>query len=150
MDRTNPAHFIPRGPQDATLPAEPIEAVEALASALEKTGEDRFNEISEILIKWPSFIPGWAKLGECSENIMQAYAAYRVGYHRGLDKLRGSGWKGSGMVRWEHPENHGFLLALYGLHKTAGKIGETKEEERCEHFLHQLDPDWPPTELKGT
>ncbi|MEZ5343255.1 MAG: DUF3151 family protein [Acidimicrobiales bacterium] len=30
------------------------------------------------------------------------YAYYRIGYHRGLDKLRQNGWRGSGYVRWTH------------------------------------------------
>jgi len=62
---------------------------------------------------------------------------------RGLDRLRQGGWRGSGYVRWSHPTNRGFLRALAGLARTAREIGETDEEERCELFLRQLDPDWP-------
>ncbi|MGH2473643.1 MAG: DUF3151 family protein, partial [Candidatus Limnocylindrales bacterium] len=69
---------------------------------------------------------------------------YRVGYHRGLDRLRGSGWRGSGYVRWRHPQNRGFLRALDGLRASAEAIGEADEAERCAVFLRQLDPDWPP------
>ena len=29
---------------------------------------------------------------------IERYAAYRVGYHRGLDALRANGWRGSGYV----------------------------------------------------
>ncbi|NDH87813.1 MAG: DUF3151 family protein [Actinobacteria bacterium] len=67
------------------------------------------------------------------------------GYHRGLDKLRASGWRGSGYVRWQHETNRGFLRALAGLQATAAAIGETAEDERCAIFLRQLDPEWPPS-----
>ncbi|HKH25074.1 MAG TPA: DUF3151 family protein, partial [Acidimicrobiales bacterium] len=62
-----------------------------------------------------------------------------------LDRLRASGWRGSGFVRWEHPQNRGFLRALDGLRAAAEAIGEADEAERCALFLRQLDPDWPPT-----
>jgi hypothetical protein len=78
---------------------------------------------------------------------VERYAAHRVGYHRGLDRLRANGWRGSGYVRWQHPENRGFLRALHGLATAAGGIGETDEAERCELFLRQLDPEWPPSDL---
>jgi hypothetical protein len=49
-------------------------------------------------------------------------------------------------VRWGHETNRGFLRALDGLRRAAGLIGERDEEERCELFLHQLDPGWPPAD----
>ena len=52
-----------------------------------------------------------------------------------------SGWRGSGYVRWEHPDNRGFLRALDAL-RAAAAIGEQPEAERCALFLRQLDPDW--------
>jgi hypothetical protein len=70
-----------------------------------------------------------------------------VGYHRGLDRLRASGWRGSGYVRWAHPTNRGFLRSLAGLERMAAAIGERDEQERCALFLRQLDPSWPPSEL---
>ena len=51
---------------------------------------------------------------------VEAYACFRVGYHRGLDALRGAGWKGSGLVRWAHPANRGFLRCLDGLRSASG------------------------------
>ena len=63
----------------------------------------------------------------------------------GLDKLRASGWRGSGYVRWQHETNRGFLRALAGLQATAAVIGESAEDERCAIFLRQLDPEWPPS-----
>jgi hypothetical protein len=45
-------------------------------------------------------------------------------------------------VRWEHDTNRGFLRALDGLRRTAAAIGELDEEQRCDEFLHQLEPAW--------
>jgi hypothetical protein len=73
---------------------------------------------------------------------VESYAYARVGYHRGLDALRAAGWRGSGYVRWEHESNRGFLRSLDALRAAAEAIGETAEAERCEVFLHQLDPAW--------
>jgi hypothetical protein len=77
-----------------------------------------------------------------STDPVEAYAYFRVGYHRGLDALRQSGWRGSGYVRWRHPSNRGFLRAVDGLRRQAEAIGETDEALRCADFLRQLDPDW--------
>jgi len=63
-----------------------------------------------------------------------------VGYHRGLDTLRASGWRGSGYVRWAEPTNHGFLRSLRGLGAMAAEIGEADEADRIHTFLLQLDP----------
>jgi hypothetical protein len=65
-----------------------------------------------------------------------------VGYHRGLDQLRQSGWRGQGYVRWAHAPNRGFLRSLAGLAKVADAIGEDDEARRCMTFIAQLDPVW--------
>jgi hypothetical protein len=91
----------------------------------------------------------WAHLGDAGRDVMERYAAYRVGYHRGLDALRANGWRGSGDERWQHPSNRGFLRALAGLQRTAAEIGEEDEADRCALFLRQLDPAWPPADLDG-
>jgi hypothetical protein len=75
-----------------------------------------------------------------TDDAVEAYAYSRVGYHRGLDTLRGAGWRGSGYVRWAHPSNRGFLRCLLGLQRQAAAIGEQDEDERCRVFLMQLDP----------
>ena len=51
---------------------------------------------------------------------MTGYAYARTGYHRGLDQLRRSGWKGAGPVPWSHEPNRGFLRALAALHARGG------------------------------
>ncbi len=69
-----------------------------------------------------------------------AYAYARVGYHRSLDQLRRSGWKGHGPVPWEHEPNRGFLRALAALARAAALIGEAPEAQRCADFLRDSSP----------
>jgi len=111
-------------------------------------GEQR-DAIAAVVADNPTFLAGWADLGDMARDPIEAYAAYRVGYHRGLDRLRQSGWRGSGYVRWEHETNRGFLRALAGLQRVATEIGEVDESGRCRDFLMMLDPNWPPAVLTG-
>jgi hypothetical protein len=140
--------LTPSGPPETVLAPEPAEARQALAEALVLSGGDRRAAIASALARWPRFLDGWARLGDEGRDLIESYAAYRVAYHRGLDTLRANGWRGSGYVRWEHETNRGFLRALAGLQRTAAEIGEHDEAERCAHFLRQLDPAWPPEELR--
>jgi hypothetical protein len=86
----------------------------------------------------PASSLAWAVLAEDSladGRVVEAYAYARTGYHRGLDALRRSGWRGQGPIPWEHPANRGFLRALAALSRAAGEIGEDDERQRCEEFL---------------
>lgn len=139
-----PIALNPSGPPETVLDPEPTEALALLASALATAPSERHARISEIVARWPQFLEGWARLGQEARDTVEAYACFRVGYHRGLDRLRHSGWRGSGYVCWDHPDNRGFLLALAGLARTAAELGEQEEAHRCEQFLRQLDPKWPP------
>ena len=132
------------GPPDSLVPPEPAEALAALDDAL--AAEDRVAAIGAVCARWPTFLAAWASLGDAVGEPALAYAAYRTGYHRGLDRLRANGWRGSGYVRWRNETNRGFLRALGGLQRMAESIGETDESERCALFLRQLDPEWPPGE----
>ena len=135
------------GPPETVLPADDPELVGALTTALAIDDIDaRRDAVSAIVARSPRFLDGWARLGELGRHPIERYAAFRVGYHRGLDTLRQNGWRGSGFVRWEHPTNRGFLRALAGLQEAAAEIGETDEDERCALFLRQLDPQWPPAD----
>jgi hypothetical protein len=126
------------------LPAPPAEVAGALRDALAAGDTDaRRDAVGKVVARWPRFLDGWARLGELAREPIEAYAYYRVGYHRGLDQLRQAGWRGSGYVRWEHETNHGFLRSLDGLRAAAAAIGETDEEARCAEFLVQLDPAGP-------
>ncbi|MET0729246.1 MAG: DUF3151 family protein [Acidimicrobiales bacterium] len=141
-------HLTPSGPPETVLDPEPEGAVAALSAASELEGDDRRAAIAAAVAQWPRCLEGWAQLGDQGRDVIERYAAYRVGYHRGLDRLRANGWRGSGYVRWEHADNRGFLRALAGLQATAAAIGEDDEADRCAHFLRQLDPGWPPAELR--
>lgn len=100
----------------------------------------RRESIIPVVMRNPKHSLPWAELGDAGRDSVEAYAAYRVGYHRGLDALRAQGWRGSGYVRWMHSGNQGFLRCLEGLMRLAGEIGETDEHVRCRTFLAQLDP----------
>jgi hypothetical protein len=100
----------------------------------------------EVAARFPQCLTAWAELGERAMeagDTVQAYAFFRVGYHRGLDRIRGAGWRGKGRVPWSHVENRGFLRSLRGLGESAGVLGETDEAERCATFLRDLAPDAP-------
>lgn len=137
------------GLPETVLAPEPTERLEALAAALALPDDQRRDAVAAAVARWPRFLDGWARLGELARDDIERYAACRVGYHRGLDTLRQSGWRGSGYVRWEHESNRGFLRALYGLHVAAAAIGEQDEEERIGLFLKQLDPTWTTDYLQG-
>lgn len=128
------------GLPETVLDTEPESARTGLATALALEPEQRRDAVAAIVADHPRFLDGWARLGDLGRDPIESYAAYRVGYHRGLDRLRQNGWRGSGYVRWDHEQNRGFLRALDGLRRMAGAIGETDEEDRCRTFLMQLDP----------
>ena len=120
------------GPPPTLLPEDP--AVAELADH----GRERF---LEIVSAHPASSLCWALLAEgalkmdSAEGNVGAYAYARTGYHRGLDLLRRSGWRGSGPIPWEHVPNRGFLRSLYALAVAAGRIGDEAEHERCLQFL---------------
>jgi hypothetical protein len=145
MSDPRPVQLSASGPPETVLDPEPPAAVEALAAALAAPVAERRDAVAAVAARWPRMLDAWAHLGDLGRDAIEQYAAYRVGYHRGLDRLRANGWRGSGYVRWQHTENRGFLRALDGLQRAAVSIGERDEAERCAHFLSQLDPDWPPT-----
>jgi len=91
----------------------------------------------------PEYSAAWADLADAAYGRgapVESYAYASVGYHRGLDQLRRSGWKGHGPVPWEHEPNRGFLRSLHALGRAAGAIGETAEAERCATFLRDSSP----------
>ncbi|GAC1321928.1 MAG: DUF3151 domain-containing protein [Acidimicrobiales bacterium] len=130
------------GLPETILPAEAPAVTDALAQALALEGPARRTAVTAVVESNPRSLDGWAALGDLARDRIEAYACYRVGYHRGLDTLRANGWRGSGYVRWRHESNRGFLRALDGLGRMATEIGEGDEAARCADFVRQLDPDW--------
>ena len=127
-------------PPETALPDEPIAQSDRLAAALAEPLERRRDAVADVVRMYPAWPGAWAAWADLARDDVEAYAGYRVGYHRGLDQLRHAGWRGSGYVRWVHPGNRGFLRCLRGLASAAAAIGEAAEHERCEVFLRQLDP----------
>lgn len=137
MSETSGVNFS-SGLPSTVLPAEDPEIATRLAEA--RLMEAPEEAVAAVVADHPRSSSAWATLGDVSTGTMARYAAYRVGYHRGLDALRAAGWRGSGYVRWSEPTNTGFLRCLSGLADCAGLIGEDDEAERCQMFLLQLDP----------
>ena len=138
----DPSVPLTTGPPETVLPPQPAVAVEGLSAALQHPEGERRDAVADVVRAHPAFLDGWARLATLARDDVEAYAYARVGYHRGLDALRGAGWRGSGYVRWEHESNRGFLRALDALRAAADAIGEQPEAERCALFLRQLDPEW--------
>jgi hypothetical protein len=121
------------GPEPTRLPTRP-EAQAALDAGTDPT---------EVAASYPDFSAAWAALAEramVAGEPVAAYAYARTGYHRGLDQLRRSGWKGFGPVPWSHEPNQGFLRALAALAAAAKAIDDVEEYDRCRQFLIDSDP----------
>ena len=124
------------GLPETILPEPPPRILEALAAATDR------DAVAAVVASAPRSIDVWAALGAVGRDDIEAYAAYRVGYHRGLDALRANGWRGSGYVRWSRPSNRAFLRCLEGLRAKAEAIGEQDEVDRLATFQRQLEPEW--------
>lgn len=122
------------GPPPTQLPVDPAAA--DLAGG---------TDAHDVVRRHPESPLAWATLAEAAladdaVDDVTAYAYARVGYHRSLDLLRRSGWKGHGPVPWEHEPNRGFLRCLATLALSARAIGEAAEWERCSEFLRDSSP----------
>ncbi|HEY6537758.1 MAG TPA: DUF3151 domain-containing protein [Candidatus Dormibacteraeota bacterium] len=139
-------HRIERAHQ-TVLPEEDPEARIALEEILAReaagSGAVRVAELKQLCARYPAFLDAWAWLAEATyaDDPVTAYACARVGYHRGLDRLRRHGWGGTGQVRWAEPTNQGFLRSLRLLMIASAAIGDDEERDRCRQFLLDLDPE---------
>ena len=137
----NPSHIgnldaSQLGPQPTYLPDDHPD-VEALSRL------DAGTEPIDVAAALPASSLAWAELADKAfeeGRLVDSYAYARVGYHRGLDALRGAGWRGTGPIPWSHEVNRGFLRALYALGRAAAGIGEAEEAARVEKFLRDSDP----------
>lgn len=133
-DHADPTYFEP----------EPAEARTALDLAMSTSGDERDRLLRDAVASHPTLLDGWARLAEhalAHRRSVEAYAYARVGYHRGLDRARQSGWPGHGPVPAHHPPNQGFVRSVWMLGQAAEAIGEDAEAERCGTLLVDLDPD---------
>lgn len=124
-------------PETVVLPPLRPDVRDALANA---RGPE---SLYEIVRMDPLCLAAWAGLGEAAYergDDVASYAFSRVGYHRGLDLLRSSGWRPGVQVHWSDETNRGFLRSLHGLLRAAAAIGEGAEARRCREFLLELDP----------
>jgi hypothetical protein len=121
------------GPPPTHLPDDPAEAELGSGEAP-----------AAVVRRHPASPFAWAALAQQARDQgaddVTVYAYARVGYHRSLDLLRRSGWKGHGPVPWEHEPNRGFLRSLALLALSARAIGEDAEWERCSEFLRDASP----------
>jgi hypothetical protein len=121
------------GPPPTLLPDEP-----GPRQALE-SGDDP----AEVAARFPAASLPWAVLADdafAAGRVVESYAYARVGYHRGLDALRRTGWKGHGPVPWSHQPNRGFLRCLHALGRAAGAIGESNDTPHRSGSLADSDP----------
>ena len=97
-----PVHLTPGGPPETDPRPRAGRGLAALDDALARPVEEQRAAVAAVVARWPRFLDGWAQLGLLGRDDVECYAYHRVGYHRGLDRLRASGWRGSGYVRWRH------------------------------------------------
>ena len=123
------------------------------------------NSPRELAAKFPASPYAWAVLAEAElaeaqasashgeqaepSAFITAYAFARTGYHRGLDRLRGNGWKGWGPVPFDHEPNQGVLRAIAALGHASQAIGESEEYDRLRQMLSDADPASVATLLDG-
>lgn len=117
----------------------------SLTSAV--TGGESLAELEAAAVANPKDSGVWAALaayhlqqGDLPSEKITAYACARTGYHRGLDALRGNGWRGTGPVPWSHEPNRGVLRAIMMLAVVARAIGEEDEYIRCLNLVNDCDP----------
>ncbi|WP_018020096.1 DUF3151 domain-containing protein [Corynebacterium ciconiae] len=133
-------------PQPVHLPADPAAerfgAQPQVSSAGLSVDSAAVEAAHEAVREYPSSSLAWSILAIDALDRgadVAAYAYARTGYHRGLDALRGSGWKGFGPVPHSHEPNRGVLYAIAALALAAQRIGETDEYERCAALLEDCD-----------
>ncbi|MEQ1872187.1 MAG: DUF3151 family protein [Ilumatobacteraceae bacterium] len=135
-----PIQMVSQGPPRTVLPAEAAPVRDAVQRVREAPAGEQRALAAAVVADHPRSLIAWCALGDVTTDTIERYAAYRVGYHRGLDALRANGWRGSGYVRWADETNRGLLGCMRGLGAMAAAIGENDEAERLSLFLAQLDP----------
>src|SRR5579875_3001077 len=106
---------LSRGLPETVLAPVPAPWRAALDAARAQAGGELQAALRATAAAYPRYLACWAELAWRAADPVEGYAYARVGYHRGLDELRASGWRGTGYVRWRHQTNRGFLSALDAL-----------------------------------
>ncbi len=99
---------------------------------------------ADVVREHPDSTVAWALLADealADGRDVEGYAYARTAYHRSLDALRRSGWKGHGPVPWSHEPNRGFLRSLAALATASQMVGDDAEAHRCREFLHESSPE---------
>lgn len=137
-----PVSVLSDDPGDSAARVTQAQAALAAGEIEPAACRERLNAIAS---QHPASLNAWAALGELvlADDVVAAYAFFRTGYHRGLDRARASGWNGTQQLRWQDEPNRPFLRCLNGLRQAAEAIGETAEVTRIAHFLRDLAPDHP-------
>ena len=131
---------LPPGPPDAVARLERVRQGRQ-AGTLEANAA--LEELRAVAAAHPAMLDAWTTLGEFAADQglwVEAFAFFRVAYHRGLDRLRTLGWGGTGLVPWADENNRPFLRAVYGLMRASEALGETEEVARLRTFQVDLDP----------
>ena len=130
-------------PDDPDHSREQTEAAQTEFEAGQLDAAAYRERLNTIVRSYPTCLSAWAALGELSlpDDVIAAYAYFRTGYHRGLDRGRANGWNGAQQLPWEYESNRGFLRCLYGLMLAATEINEASEATRTQDFLLTLDPE---------
>ena len=125
------------------LDPEPDDALDALRAALAAQVDGRRDAVADVCARWPRFLDAWAQLGRLGRDDVEAYAYFRVGYHRGLDRLRQSGWRGSGYVRWRYETNRGLpRVRSTACGRRPRRSASPTRPSAAPSSSYQLDPDY--------
>ena len=89
-----------QGPPETVLDPEPDEVHAALAAAGDR------DDVAVVAARSPRSLEAWARLGELGRDDIEAYAYFRVGYHRGLDEMWIRDPDGLTIVVVQVPEDH--------------------------------------------
>ena len=81
----HPVNLTTSGPPRTVLPDEPASVLDALHAVREASARDRKALAAAVVAANPRSLMAWCALGDHATDTVERYAAYRVGYHRGLD-----------------------------------------------------------------
>ena len=112
-------------------------------AALAQPLEQRRDAVADVVARWPRFLDVWARLGELARDDVEALRVLprrlpprpRPAAPVGLARLAATC---AGSTRPTAASSARSTACA----RAAAAIGEADEAQRCDEFLHQLDPDW--------